>query len=161
MLEAAAARGTAVHKATEELDKTGGVIVDDDYAAYVQAYAAFLHEHEAVWELTEHSLWHPEHRYAGTIDRYGLIDGERVLVDLKTVYTVHKVLYGASLNLYRRILEHRGYIVERLAILHLKRDGSYKLIWLPTDEEMPQILLALHGKLQKKRRNHERRTETQ
>ncbi len=160
-LEAAAVKGTAVHAATEALDKAGTAEIEEEYSGYLEAYAKFLREHEVRWELVEHPDWHEGDRYAGTIDRYGLIDGALVLVDLKTVYTVHKVLYGASLNLYRRILEHRGYEVEKLAILHLRRDGSYRLIWLPTDEEMPTLLLALHGKMQKKRRNNERRTETQ
>ena len=152
MLEAAAARGTAVHKATEELDKTGGVRVDDDYAAYVQAYAAFLHEHEAVWELTEHSLWHPEHRYAGTIDRYGTVDGIETLVDLKTTHRVYKPICTATLNLYRMMLEARGKTVRRLMILHLKKDGTYKLVTIPIDNAVPMALITLNTALKKRRK---------
>jgi hypothetical protein len=151
-MEEAAARGTAVHKATEDLDRTGGVCIDEDYAPYVQAYAAFLHDHDVIWEMTEESMWHPEYRYAGTIDRYGTVDGVKTLVDLKTTYTVYKTLCGASLNLYRMILEARQKAVERLLILHLKKDGSYKLVPIAKDGAVPMALITLHNTLKKKRR---------
>jgi hypothetical protein len=152
MLEAAAARGTAVHKATEELDRTGGVMVDDDHAAYVQAYAAFLHDYAVSWELTETSLWHPEHRYAGTIDRYGMVDGIETLVDLKTTYRVYKPLCIATLNLYRMMLEARGRAVRRLLILHLKKDGTYKLVPIKIDDTVPMALITLNTALNKLRK---------
>lgn len=152
MMEAAAERGTAVHKATEELDKTKGVCVDDEYAPYVQAYAKFLHEHDVVWELSEHSLWHPQHRYAGTIDRYGTVDGLKTLVDLKTTYRVHKPLCTASLNLYRMLLEARGRAVERLMILHLKKDGTYSWVPISIDNAVPMALLTLDTALRKRRK---------
>lgn len=152
MMDAAAERGTAVHKATEELDNTKGVRVDDEYAPYVQAYAKFLQEHDVVWELSEHSLWHPQHRYAGTIDRYGTVDGVKTLVDLKTTYRVHKPLCTASLNLYRMLLEARGRAVERLMILHLKKDGTYSLVPILVDNAVPMALLTLDTALRKRRK---------
>lgn len=151
-LDAAAERGTAVHKATEDLDKTGRAEIIDDYAPYLTAYAAFLREHDVKWELIEHPDYHPAHGYAGTIDRYGTVDGIRTLVDLKTTYTVYKPLCGASLNLYRMILEARGTDVERLMIIHLKKDGTYKLIKFDFDDTVPMALLTLHNVLKKKRR---------
>lgn len=152
MMDAAAERGTAVHKATEELDKSGGVCVEDEYAPYVQAYAAFLHDHDVAWELTEHSLWHPQYRYAGTIDRYGIVDGEKTLVDLKTTYRVYKPLCIASLNLYRLILEAREKAVERLLILHLKKDGTYKLVPIAIDNSVPMALITLDAALRTRRK---------
>lgn len=151
-LEAAADRGTAVHIATEQLDKTGKAEISEDYAPYLMAYAAFLREHEVEWELIEHSDYHPVHGYAGTIDRYGTVDGIKTLVDLKTTCTVYKPLCSASLNLYRMILESRQKGVERLAIVHLKKDGTYKLIRFEFDDVVPMALLVLHNALKKKRR---------
>lgn len=151
-MEAAADRGTAVHRATELLDKTGTAEISDDYAPYLTAYAAFRREHEVEWELIEHPDYHPVHGYAGTIDRYGTVDGYRTLVDLKTTYTVYKPLCGASLNLYRLILEARQKAVERLLIVHLKKDGTYKLIKFDFDDAVPMALLTLHNVLKKKRR---------
>lgn len=151
-VEAAADRGTAVHKATEELDRTGRAEIGDDYVPYLEAYAAFLREHDVEWELIEHPDYHPAHGYAGTIDRYGTVDGIRALLDIKTTYTVYKPLCSASLNLYRLILEARQRFVERLLILHLKKDGTYKLIEFDFDDAVPMALLTLHNVLKKKRR---------
>lgn len=151
-LEAAADRGTAVHKATEDLDKTGRAEISDDYAPYLEAYAAFLREHEVEWELIEHPDYHPVHGYAGTIDRYGKVDSIQTLLDIKTTYTVYRPLCSASLNLYRLILEARQKSVERLLILHLKKDGTYKLIKFDFDDAVPTALLTLHNVLKKKRR---------
>ena len=150
-LEVAADRGTAVHLATEMLDKTGTAEISEEYAPYLRAYAAFLREHEVEWELIEPSDYHPAHGYAGTIDRYGTVDGIRTLADLKTTYTVYKPLCGASLNLYRLMLEARSKDVQQLAILHLKKDGTYKFIKFDFDDVVPMALLALHNALKKKR----------
>jgi hypothetical protein len=151
-LEAAADRGTKVHAATEVLDKTGQAEIEDEYLPYLKAYALFRQEHDAQWELIEHSDYHPQLMYAGTIDRYGLVDGIKTLVDLKTTYQVYKPLCGASLNLYRMILEARGKQVERLAILHLRKDGSYKLMWFDADDSVPMALITLHTALMRRKR---------
>lgn len=151
-LEAAADRGTAVHLATEMLDKTGKAEISEEYAPYLRAYAAFLREHDVKWELIEHSDYHPTHGYAGTIDRYGTVDGIKTLADLKTTYTVYKPLCSASLNLYRLMLEARNKGIQQLAILHLKKDGTYKFLKFDFDDAVPMALLTLHNALKKKTR---------
>lgn len=151
-MEVAAARGTAVHAATELLDKTGTAEIDGEYAPYLQAYAAFLREHSVQWSMIEKPFYHPEDLYAGTIDRYGLLDDEETLVDVKTTYTVHKPLTKAQLNLYRRMLEARGWPVKRLFILHLKKDGTYRLVSTEVDDDLPDAILTLHRATQKRRR---------
>lgn len=152
-MEAAADRGTKVHAATEILDKTGRAEIDGEYLPYLQAYASFRKEHEVVWELIEYPDYHPSHRYAGTIDRYGLVDGFRTLLDLKTTYTVHKPLCGASLNLYRIILEAREREVERLMILHLKKDGRYRLVPINIDDAVPLALITIHTALRRRKKS--------
>lgn len=151
-LEAAADRGTKVHAATEALDKTGQAEIQDEYLPYLQAYVRFRQEHDVQWELIEYADYHPELRYAGTIDRYGLVDGIRTLLDIKTTYTVYKPLCGASLNLYRLILEAREKQVERLMILHLKKDGTYRPVWIDIDDSVPMAMITLHAALKRRRR---------
>jgi hypothetical protein len=153
-LEVAAEMGTKVHASTEALDKTGRAEIDGDYVPYLEAYAQFLREHEVSWELIEHPDYHPDLMYAGTIDRYGMVDGFRTLVDLKTTYTVYKPLCSASLNLYRLMLEARGKQVEKLLIIHLKKDGSYKLVPFDFDDTVPMALITIHNALKKKRRRN-------
>ena len=154
-MEQAAARGTAVHLATEVLDRQGEADIEAEYLPYLQAYAAFRAQHTVSWELIEQPFYHPDHRYAGTIDRYGLLDGEKALVDVKTTYTVYRPLCAAQLNLYRLMLIARGYDVQRLYILHLKKDGTYRLIPFTFDDAVPMALITLHNALQsrRKRRN--------
>lgn len=151
-MEAAADRGTKVHAATETLDRTGRAEIDGEYLPYLQAYARFLKEHDVSWELIEHPDYHPEYCYAGTIDRYGLVDEHKTLLDIKTTYKVCKPLCSASLNLYRLMLEARGKGVERLLILHLKKDGTYKLIQFEFDDSVPMALITLNTALKRKRR---------
>lgn len=151
-MEAAAERGTKVHAATEALDRTGRAEIEGDYLYYLQAYALFLKEHAVSWELIEHSVYHPAYLYAGTIDRYGMVDGFPTLLDIKTTYKVYKPLCGASLNLYRMILEAQGKGVEKLLILHLKKDGTYKLIRFDADDSVPLALIALHTTLKTRRK---------
>ena len=151
-MENAAARGTVVHAATQALDDAGICNITEDYLPYVQAYKAFLKEHSISWQMTEKSLYHPAYRYAGTIDRYGAVDGLLTLVDIKTTYTVYKPLCRAQLNLYRLMLAARGYTVEKLCILHLQRTGKYRLITMEFDEALPRALITLHSALMKRRR---------
>ena len=158
-MEAAADRGTKVHAATEALDKTGRAEIEDSYLPYLQAYVQFRQEHEVQWELIEYADYHPELMYAGTIDRYGMVDGCRTLADLKTTYRVYKPLCGASLNLYRLILEARQKAVERLVIIHLKKDGTYKLVNIPIDGAVAMALITLHNALKTRRKKNVRRTE--
>lgn len=151
-MEAAADRGTKVHAATEALDRTGRAEIEEEYLPYLQAYAAFRKEHDVQWELIEYPDYHPAHRYAGTIDRYGTLDGLKTLLDIKTTYRVYKPLCSASLDLYRMMLEARGKSVERLMILHLKKDGTYKLIKFVADDSVPMALITLHTALKTRRR---------
>lgn len=151
-MEAAAIRGSAVHAAAQALDETGRAEIAEDYLPYVQAYGAFLREHSPFWEMIETPMYHPRDNYAGTLDRYGLVDGKRAIVDIKTTYTLPKKLCQAQLNLYRRTLEVRGYPVEKLYILHLKKDGSYRLMEMARDDALPEALLTLHNATAKKRR---------
>lgn len=151
-LEAAAERGTKVHAAAEIMDKSGSAEIEEEYAPYLEAYASFLREHDVNWELIEHAGFHPHFLYAGTIDRYGWLDGKRTLVDIKTTYTVHKPLCAASLNLYRLILEANGYTVDHMAILHLRKTGKYKIIKFDPDNDIPYALLILQKLTNKRKR---------
>lgn len=151
-LDAAADRGTRVHKATEALDLYGKVDVDDDILPYLQAYLDFRKEHQVTWEKIEYATYHPEDGYAGTIDRYGVLDGKRVIVDYKTTSVIHKPLCTATLNLYRRTMVRNGFQVDALFILQLKKDGKYRLMEFAADDELPSALLTLHHTMEKKGR---------
>lgn len=151
-MELAADRGTAVHLATEQLDKAGTAEIDESYAPYLKAYAAFLRDHKPQWEMVERSMYHPDDMYAGTIDRYGMVDDLKTLLDIKTTYSVYKPLCSASLSLYERMLKANGVEVERRMILHLRKNGTYKLIPFEHNEELACALITLHKTLIKKKK---------
>lgn len=154
ILEQAAQRGTAVHELTLDLDRHGIVDCPSEYAGYVQAYAKFLTEHVMRWVLKEEAMRYQD-EYAGTIDRFGIIDDERVLVDIKTNSKLsgkQLTLYETQLNLYRRMLENHDYPVERMFILHLMRDGEYKLIEVERTDELADMCLFIWKKMHERKR---------
>ena len=149
-LDRAAERGTLVHKATETLDTKGYVEAPSEIDGYIQAYLKFRKEHAVEWELIEH-MTHMEADYAGTIDRYGTVDGERCILDIKTSKTIskeHQVMYTAAQNMYRTMLEDEGKQVDKLYILQLKANGTYKLIKLPIDFGLLHSCLTIHAAFQ-------------
>jgi hypothetical protein len=152
LLDTAADRGTRVHKATQMLDVVHEVECDDDITPYVRAYVNFINEHKPQCEFIEKSFFNAQKSYAGTVDRVGTFDGKITLVDIKTSSSIQKVLYGAQLNLYRMGLAVNQISVERLVILHLTKDGKYKIVEIPIEDEVANACLTLHKALKKKPR---------
>lgn len=152
VLDNAADRGTRVHKATQMLDVVHDVECDEDIVPYVQAYVQFLRDHKPKWEAIEKSFFNPVGNYCGTVDRVGELDGKKTLADIKTSSSLQKILYGAQLNLYRMGLKANGIEVERIVILHLQKDGKYKVVEMPIEDEVANACLTLHTALKKKPR---------
>lgn len=82
---AAMARGTNLHKAAESL-ALGQQPVDVDKVTlpYVEQYGRFLTEHAPEFLMSEAPVYAPTYGYAGTCDGVCIIDGQRVVFDLKT-----------------------------------------------------------------------------
>lgn len=148
-LDTAADRGSKVHKLCEALDKYGSVECPEDVGPYVMAYLNFIKENGPEWLEIEQPHFHPDRLYAGTLDRVGYIDGFYCIVDIKTSASIQKPLYTAQLNLYRKMLP---VAVDKLYILHLKKDSTYKLVELPISDELTDACIALHQALKKKPR---------
>ena len=156
-LDGAAQRGTKIHKATEALDKYGSVEIDDDLAEYLKAYVAFVKERTPEWEKIEWAVCN-EKLYAGTCDRYGTLDGKQIILDIKTTATIsgmHKVLYGAQLNLYRlAVMKEKP--VDELWVLQLKKDGTYKLHPIEVNESLAMACLTLHQAIKATKRRRKK-----
>lgn len=74
-LDNACSRGSAVHKATEILDKYGKCECTEDIAPYIQAYVKFRKDFGIKdYAYIEKALANEELKYAGTIDRIHTID---------------------------------------------------------------------------------------
>lgn len=159
-LDNAGERGRAVHKALEVLDKYGEVECAEDIAPHIKAYLQFRKDHVVEWKYIEKPICSPDKRYAGTLDCYGKVDGVPTLLDFKTTASIdpqHRTMYTAAQNLYRKAMQDP---VERLLILQLKKDGTYKLYELPIEDELAEACLLLHYRLKKKKRKKKIKEET-
>lgn len=196
-LDNAAARGSAVHKATEILDKYGKVECDEDIVPYIKAYVQFRKDF-GIGDYThvEKALADEVLKFAGTIDRIYRIDenfakavsekcksfifinaegkvdkrkipddisnfiGNLAIIDIKSSSVVQNVLALIQLNGYKMNAEHNDIgDVKALFILHLEKDGKYKLIQYEISPVLFLSCLTLHKALQKKKRSKKENTE--
>jgi hypothetical protein len=132
-LEWAAKRGTLAHLLCEWDDDPEMVIdwesVDERLYPYLNAYRQFREHTGFVIEANEQRLWNPRHRYAGTVDRVGMLTGRRVVLELKTTSVLHPataIQTSAYLHAYNesrpKAEQARGCVA-----VHLRGDGTYRL----------------------------------
>lgn len=136
-LEFARDRGTAVHKATELLDR--GTLdldsVDEVHVLpYLTAYELFQRHYQFQVERNEAPVYDAQRGYAGTPDRVGTLlqpqNGRtrrvRAVVDLKTVAEMSPVI-GVQLSGYQLLLESEGIKTEARIGVQLRSDGTYRV----------------------------------
>lgn len=155
VLDYACERGSTVHKQTEILDKYGECEADEGVVSYIKAYIRFRGDYHIMeYEGIEKSLASSTMKYAGTLDRVGVIDGKRSIVDIKTSSTIQKTLAMIQLNGYKKLWDENNTDkpIEALYILHLKKDGTYKLIPFEMDDSLFMACYTLHQALVKKKR---------
>ncbi len=162
VIEHAGAIGTAVHKACHYLDLRELDIdsVDPQIAGYVMGYHKFCQEYEPSWTLIEEPMAIDELGVAGTADRIGNIwnfskqlsqrEPELVILDIKTAVKPEKH-WGLQLSAYAILACRENYA---LYVLHLKRDGEFKL--LPYTFE-PEVFKAALTVAQWKNKNGSKR----
>ena len=89
----------------------------------------------------------------GALQCYEHQIGKLAIIDLKTSSSVQNVLALIQLNGYKLSTEQNGLgEVALLFILHLSKDGKYKLICYETDPSLFMSCLTLHKALLKKKR---------
>lgn len=88
VLQKAADRGTKVHDAIQHYIQSGGCQdpwhPDPSTHAYLMLFNSFVKLGVMNPVLSEVRLYHPELRYAGTVDILALINGRPAIVDIKT-----------------------------------------------------------------------------
>ena len=142
-LERAAAIGTAVHQACEFLDQDDLELdsLDESIVGYVLGYQRFREEHEFVPEAIERRgvATSCGLRFGYCVDRIGTMDGKRVLLDIKTS-SKRQPSWAIQTAAYADAEQHEG---ERL-VVHVAKDGTYKLIRYDQDADFSIWLAALH-----------------
>ena len=149
VLRSAAERGKAVHEICEAIDYDLFTSEMEDemppeLEGYVGAYFQFLFDHEVYWEMVEQivacyrGVEGEPPIYAGTIDRFGIVDGKAAVVDIKTyasMTTEAQMTASCQTALYRSAIEGAYDEPIKRYILHLKKDGKYRLIDLANFDE--------------------------
>ena len=123
VLDNAANKGSIVHNAIENYLKFGIEDISEEYKPYFLAFLEFLSDKQPTILATETKVYHKFLRYAGTVDLVCIIDGEVYLIDYKTTAVLTKV----QLEAYAKAIDSHGFKVDKKAILHLKKDGTYRL----------------------------------
>ena len=137
-LDYAAARGTAVHEACEAVDL--GFVPDLDYETqpFIQAYADWCEVYSPMWIGVEQIVFCEPMWYAGTLDRFGILnDGEYAIVDLKTSSPTKEAYVSVCLQTaaYAVALldddalpkDIKACDIKRYG-LFLKKDGKYRML---------------------------------
>ncbi len=146
----AAEKGSVIHGLCCYLDYEGEVEAPPDCSGYVVAYLKFLAEHSVQWQFIERPIYSEKLLVAGTIDRFGMIDGDLSLLDIKTGGRIHKDLLSAQLNGYRMILQEKEYQNIPIVMygLQLKKDGKY-IKYTINESDIFQLLLNLRAERMK------------
>lgn len=140
VLNNAAKRGTAVHKAIENFNVSGY----DDGSEAVRNFK-FLQKQYG-FEVLDSELpiviFKDDMPIAcGRLDMTMLIDGQTGIADIKTVSALNKEKIAYQLNLYRiGLMQSYGVDAKFLKIIHL-RDGIRKVIDCPVNEGMAWKLI--------------------
>ncbi len=90
----AAARGTELHKAAEQLALGVTAKVEDDVLPYLEQYQRFLNTYKPEFLMAEAPVYNPTYGYAGTLDGIVKIAGRTLVCDIKT--TAHAPDSGKS-----------------------------------------------------------------
>ena len=140
VLNNAAQRGTAVHKAIENYNNSGY----DDGSEAVRNFK-FLQKQYG-FEVLDSELpiviFKDDMPIAcGRLDMTMLMDGETGIADIKTVSALNKEKIAYQLNLYRiGLMQSYGVDAKFLKIIHI-RDGIRKVIDSPVNEDMTWELI--------------------
>lgn len=135
VLDAARDFGTAVHYACELDDREELDIdaLDPALLPYLQQWRKFCREHGCKWEEIERQVYHPTMRYAGTLDRFGVIDGARGVLDIKSGSDLYPSV-GPQLAAYAQALEPKtGHLLRRYGLRLSATSYELKAYTSPTD----------------------------
>ena len=135
VVEQAARRGSLVHEYCQMIDygvDPNDLEIEPELVGYVQAWVQFTRDWQPKWTLIEQPVWMDS--FAGTLDRYGTIDGHLALIDIKTTSSAsrrQKIVWAAQLAAYDWAMEYRlesgGCQAEIQWDVQLKKDGSYTI----------------------------------
>lgn len=138
-----ATRGTYAHKACHFYDENDldFETLDDIVKPYVEGYINFRETSGFKPTLIEKIVFDPYSWYAGMLDRTGILNGEAVLIDIKTGSLPGWV--GLQTAGYLKALQNEiGPVPHKRFALQLKSDGKYNLSTEYKDRNDINVFLA-------------------
>lgn len=133
------ARGDAVHKAIHyhDQDDLEWDSLDEIVKPYVEAWIKFRTDVHFEIIKSEESVYDPIYRYAGTYDKIGFLGPKNIILDIKTgaPHQANALQLAAYAATFTNPLERYA--------LHLKPDGTYKLIHYTDRSDIKTFLAAL------------------
>lgn len=123
-------RGRAVHSAVEMVDKSSldRDSLDPIIRPYVDAYLLFLRQSGYTPVETEFGMYDAEFRFAGTVDKIGMLNGRLGILDVKTGQIDPAVDLQLSAYAYLWNKYHPDRKAEWRYALQLREDGTYNLV---------------------------------
>lgn len=152
LAEEAARRGTAVHEACMLMDYGEEPEEFPEIAGYLTAYRRFLADCRPDWTLIEHPMGSVGMGYAGTLDRFGTMQGKAVLLDIKSGSVLHHPAVAAQLVGYWWLLLNEGFAADQMMALRLDKSGVYELKEEKDGWDLFKACQVLHAATGKKRR---------
>lgn len=130
----AARRGSLIHEYCQCIDygvQLAEMDVAPALAGYVRAYLAFLDTYRPDWSMIEQPVYTED--YAGTLDRFGTIQGRPCIADLKTTADMDRL---SQIALALQLQGYLGAEFPALPAVHpsrrigvqLRRDGSFRVL---------------------------------
>jgi hypothetical protein len=140
----AAARGTDLHAAAEQLALGQQPDVAEEILPYVDQYIGFLEKHEPEFLMSEAPVYAPAQQYAGTCDGIMVLGGKTVIFDIKTT---DKGLDAKSRPPYAEVaLQLAAYSrAELVGILSEKRESNYGRYYVYSPDQHHEPMPAVDG----------------
>jgi hypothetical protein len=138
--------GKNVHLTSEMFDKDDldEDSLDEVTRGYFNGWKKFRDENHCEWDIIEKPMFNELHRYGGTPDRHGLVNGMPSVLDIKTVAVISKIT-GVQLSGYDKLLMASENISseQRLAV-QLFPNGTYELHRFTSNKDWPTFLSCLN-----------------
>lgn len=118
--EKSANEGTLIHESIEALLLGKEIDVSESIKPSVDAFMDFVSKKfiKVVPEFVERRLFHPDHRYAGTLDAIAEIDGKVGVLDIKTSQEIYRD-YNLQTSAYVAAMEREVPELETRWILRI------------------------------------------
>lgn len=129
VMKAAAEFGQHVHAATELWDQ-GNLdegALDPALVPWLAGWKKFVAESGFDVLAVEERVYSAKYRYAGTLDRRGILNGKPVIIDIKTPTVVPASAGPQTAGYQQAIEEMHGKKIKGRYAVQLKGDGTYRL----------------------------------